>query len=123
VSTENALQRARRYLDTAALVLNDGDFESAVSRAYYAMFYVARALLEQKDITPKTHSGLRNQFGLHFVKTGDLPERFAAMLNNAEDLRNLAEYAEERIITREDAEITLREAREFVERVRELLNA
>ena len=122
MSTENALQRARRYLDTAALVLNDGDFESAVSRAYYAMFYVARALLEQKDITPKTHSGLRNQFGLHFIKTGDLPERFAAMLNNAEDLRNLAEYAEERIITREDAEITLREAQEFVAFLADLLD-
>ncbi|NBC17617.1 MAG: HEPN domain-containing protein [Bacteroidetes bacterium] len=75
------------------------------------------------DITPKTHSDLRNQFGLHFIKTGTLPEHLAEILNDAEDLRNLAEYAEERIITREDAEITLREAKEFVKRVGEFLNA
>ena len=54
MSAHDALQRALRYLDTAALVLEDGDFESAVSRSYYAMFYVARAVLEQKGVTPKT---------------------------------------------------------------------
>lgn len=100
MSAEDAIQRARRYLDTAALVLEEGDFESCVSRAYYAMFYVARALLSQEEITPKTHSGLRNQFGLHFIKTGDLPERFADMLNDAEELRALAEYYAEERVTR-----------------------
>lgn len=38
MSAEDAIQRARRYLDTAALVLEEGDFESCVSRSYYAMF-------------------------------------------------------------------------------------
>ncbi len=115
MSTNDAIERARRYLDTAALLIEEGDFESSVSRAYYAMFYVARALLEQDGITPKTHSGLRNQFSLRFIKTGDLPERFAAVLNDAEELRALAEYAEERVITREDAETTLRDAEAFVD--------
>lgn len=122
VSADNAIQRARRYLDTAALVLKDGDFETSVSRAYYAMFYVARAVLKQKGITPKTHSGIRNQFGLRFVKTGDIPERFAGMLNDAEELRTLAEYAEERVITRGDAETILRDAEAFVERIGRLLD-
>jgi uncharacterized protein (UPF0332 family) len=108
MSADDAIQRAHRYLDTAVLVLEEGDFESCVSRAYYAMFYVARALLSQEGITAKTHSGLRNQFGLHFIKTGDLPKRFADRLNDAEELRALAEYAEERVITQEDAEATLR---------------
>ena len=115
MSTDDAIERARRYLDTAALLIEEGDFESSVSRAYYAMFYVARALLEQDGITPKTHSGLRNQFGLHFIKTGNLPERFAAMLNDAEELRTLAEYAEERVISREDAKTTLHDAEAFVD--------
>jgi len=121
MSADDAIQRAHRYLETAALVLEEGDFESCVSRAYYAMFYVTRALLRQEGITPKTHSGLRNQFGLHFIKTGDLPERFADMLNDAEELRALAEYAEERVITEEDAESTLRDADVFVDRVSEML--
>lgn len=121
MSAEDAIQRARRYLDTADLLIDEGDFESCVSRAYYAMFYVARAVLKKKGTTPKTHGGLRNQFGLYFIKTGDLPERFADMLNNAEELQAFAEYAEERVITRDDAESTLRDAEEFVERISRLL--
>jgi hypothetical protein len=115
------IQRARRYLDTAVLVLEEGDFESCVSRAYYAMFYVARALLRQEDVTPSTHQGLVNQFGLHFVKTERLPARFGRMFREVKELRELAEYAEERVITREDAEATLRDANAFVDRVSEML--
>ena len=121
MSTDDAIQRAHRYLDTATLLIEEGDFESSVSRAYYAMFYIARALLKRDGITPKTHSGLRNQFGLHFVKKGDLSTRFADMLNDAEELRALAEYAEERVITREDANTTLRDANEFVDRLNAVL--
>lgn len=43
------------------------------------------------------------------------------MLNDAEELRALAEYAEERVITEEDAESTLRDADVFVDRVSEML--
>lgn len=121
MSAPDAIARAERYLRTAELLVEDGDYASSVSRSYYAMFYVARALLREKDSTPKTHSGLRNQFGLHFVKEGSLPERFAQMLNDAEELRTLAEYAEEFVITRDDAEATLRDAEEFVERASALL--
>lgn len=44
------------------------------------------------------------------------------MLNDAEELRTLAEYAEERVITRDDATATLRDAEEFVERISRLLD-
>jgi len=37
------------------------------------------------------------------------------MLNDAEDLRTMAEYAEEFVITEEYAEATLQDAAEFVE--------
>ena len=121
MSASDAIARAKRYLRTAHLLVEDGDYASSVSRSYYAMFYVARALLREKNSSPKTHSGLRNQFGLHFVKEGPLSERFAQMLNDAEELRTLAEYAEEFVITEDDAETTLQDAEEFVERSSALL--
>ena len=33
------LLKAKRYLRSAELLLDDADFESSVSRTYYAMFY------------------------------------------------------------------------------------
>jgi uncharacterized protein (UPF0332 family) len=43
------------------------------------------------------------------------------MLNDAEDLRTLADYAEEFVITKEDARTARRDAEAFVERVGGLL--
>ena len=37
--------KARRYLKSAKLLLEDGDYESSISRSYYAMFYCAEAVL------------------------------------------------------------------------------
>lgn len=39
------LERSRRYLKSAELLLEEGDYESSVSRTYYAMFYSVEALL------------------------------------------------------------------------------
>ena len=36
------IEKARRYLRSAELLIHDGDYDSAVSRSYYAMFYSAR---------------------------------------------------------------------------------
>lgn len=86
------LDRARRTLATATSVLELGDPESAINRAYYAAHYAARAALLTKGEAPKTHSGVLSRFYLHFVTTGVLPERTGAILGNAFDLRQRADY-------------------------------
>jgi len=45
VSATRRLAKARRYLRSAELLLRDGDLDSAVSRAYYAVLHAAKALL------------------------------------------------------------------------------
>jgi uncharacterized protein (UPF0332 family) len=109
-----AVARARRYLKTAALALQEEDNESCVSRAYYAMFYMTRALVRQHNIDARTHSGIINQFSLHFVKTGVLPIDRAEALSRAFNLRQLAEYADDFVIPHDEAEATLRDAETFV---------
>lgn len=88
--SDSALQRAERYLRTAAIVLEDGDLETAVSRSYYAMFFMARVLLQREDIDPKTHKGVVNQFGLHLVKRGSVPAEYGRSLREIEELRSFA---------------------------------
>lgn len=117
----DALQRAERYLETAAFVLEDGDLETAVSRSYYAMFFLARALLKREGIMPKTHKGVVNQFGLHFVKQGPISDKYGRALREMEELRSFADYAESRVMSEADAETALRDARAFVDRLRPML--
>lgn len=121
MTAEDAIRRSERYLRTAELVREDGDLETCVSRSYYAMFYVARELLKRYGVDPETHQGTINQFGLHLVKNGPLPARYGRVFREIRELREFAEYAEERVVTEEDAESTLTEAKNFVERMSDLL--
>lgn len=65
MSASDAIARAERDLRTAHLLVEEGDYASSVPRCpgLPRLFYVARALLREKDSTPKTHSGRRNRFG------------------------------------------------------------
>ena len=49
------LNKAAERLEAAKYLLAGGHYEDAVSRAYYSMYYAARALLSLKDIYPKAH--------------------------------------------------------------------
>jgi len=48
---ELLLEKAERYIRSAKLLAGDGDYDSAASRLYYAMFYIAERLLEVKDLS------------------------------------------------------------------------
>jgi uncharacterized protein (UPF0332 family) len=39
------VEKARRSPKSAKLLLSEGDYDFAISRAYYAMFYCAEAVL------------------------------------------------------------------------------
>lgn len=73
---EILIGRAKRRLDAAYHLFEDGFYEDAVSRAYYSMYFAAKALLLKKDITVKTHKGLLSKFGLEFVNEGVVEEYY-----------------------------------------------
>jgi uncharacterized protein (UPF0332 family) len=78
------------------------------------MYHASQALLEVKSITSKTHKGTIQQFGLHFIKTGELPIEMARALTDGYDLRQLSDYEETIFLTRQQAEIVLNSTQEFV---------
>jgi uncharacterized protein (UPF0332 family) len=48
---EELLLKAERSIRSARLLLSDGDVDAAASRLYYAMFYIAEALLDAKGLS------------------------------------------------------------------------
>jgi uncharacterized protein (UPF0332 family) len=57
------LARSREELAAARNLANSGFPRQAISRAYYAAFYAARAALEAAgEPSTKTHSGMRSRF-------------------------------------------------------------
>lgn len=115
---EILIGRAKRRLDAAYHLFADGFYEDAVSRAYYSMYFAAKALLLKKDITVKTHKGLLSKFGLEFVNEGVVEECYGRALRIAEELREEADYSISREITKEEVESIIDDAEKFLERIK-----
>jgi hypothetical protein len=58
----------------------------SVARSYYAMFYVAEALLLGRGLSFSRHSAVIAAFGLHFTKTCVFPGEYQRHLTEAESL-------------------------------------
>jgi uncharacterized protein (UPF0332 family) len=63
-STKQLLARAADVLEAAEILLTNGKAEIAAGRAYYAMFYVAEALLNEKGFQFGKHGNVLAADGL-----------------------------------------------------------
>lgn len=116
------MQKAQRYLKSAKLLSNDGDYESAVSRIYYAMFYAAQAALLTKKLTFSSHKGVISAFGENFVKTGTFPKDMGKELNRAFEKRQLGDYEYVFVIGQDEAKQLLISGKNFVDNISTWLN-
>jgi uncharacterized protein (UPF0332 family) len=110
------LEKAQRAIQAAKTLLAGGDFpDFASGRAYYAMFYVAEALLEERGLSFSKHGGVHGAFGEHYVKTGIFDPKFHRWLLNAFDQRIEGDYGVEIVTASEDAAQLISQAEEFLE--------
>ena len=59
--------RAKETLKEIPYLKQQGYYNTAVNRLYYACYYAAVALLIKHEINPGTHAGVKQMIGLHFV--------------------------------------------------------
>jgi uncharacterized protein (UPF0332 family) len=85
------LQAARRRL-AAAEVAAPLDPSTALSAAYYAMLYAARAALSERDISAKTHKGTWHEFRGAFVECGEIDAVLTAEVQKIQPEREQADY-------------------------------
>ncbi len=116
------LRRAHRSLRAAETLLKEGLWEDCISRAYYAMFHAASALLLSKGLKPRGHQGVISLLGEHFVKAGLLSPDLGGALGRAMALRQKAEYIVTAKVSEEMAKRCLEEAKEFVGEAENLLS-
>ena len=108
------LEKAKRSLKGAELMFENALPELAVSRAYYAMFYIASAFILGAGLSYSSHSGVISAFGRDFGKNDERLRRFHRALIDAQDMRNRSDYNLDSGITNEDASFQIDVAYEFV---------
>lgn len=113
--TAKLLEKGKAAIHAADVLLQANEMEFAAGRAYYAMLYVAKALLAEKGVRAgRKHSSVHALFGEHFAKPGVLDSNFHRWLIDAFDQRLLGDYEIEATITAEQVQETMRQAREFL---------
>jgi len=100
-----------------------GHLRAAVSRAYYAMFYAATALLGSCGLWRSKHQGLIAAFGEHFVKPGLIEPRYGRILHDAFEARLDSDYAPHPDLDETSARQLFVRAEDFVKRMARFLEA
>lgn len=108
------LDRAEETLKASKALRDRGFYKDAVSRAYYAMFYAAKAAVVKEGVRGKKHSGVISAFGRLFAKTGRLEARLHRTLMAAYRQREETDYRPKVVTSKEAATETIQEAEEFV---------
>lgn len=116
------IERASKYLNSSKLLFNEGDYESSVSRAYYAMFYAAEAVLLTQNLSFSSHRGVISAFGEHFIKTDTFPREMGREFNRAFEKRQLGDYEYTFVISQDEASEILEKGKDFVEKLIQYLN-
>jgi uncharacterized protein (UPF0332 family) len=119
--TSKLLEKAARAVRAAKVLGREGDRDFAVSRVYYAMFYTAGALLSEKGLRYRKHSGVSSALGEHFVKTGRLNAKYHRWLLDAFDRRIQGDYGLAFAPDTEEVDETIDHAGQFLEVARQLL--
>src|SRR5688572_21639684 len=70
-------RRAKRSLRAAEILTEEGFYEDALSRMYYAALHAAKAALHVRDVTAESHAGVRRMFGLYMIRSGEIEPKWS----------------------------------------------
>jgi len=98
-----------------------GYWQTAANRLYYACYYAVSALLIQNGIVAQTHSGVINQFGLHFIRKGLLSAENGKFYKRLFELRQTGDYSDWIDVDEEDLTPLIPKAQKFIETIEKLI--
>jgi uncharacterized protein len=101
-------------LRAAQALLALGLFNDAVSRAYYAAFHHARALLLLDGLEPKTHRGVVTLLSQHWAASGRLSQESLSDFAALQTFRAVADYDARQRLAQAQAEAQVAAAQRFV---------
>ena len=116
------LDKAVDTIEAAEMLVDNEKPEIAAGRAYYAMFYIAEALLNEKGLKFSKHSAVHASFGEQFAKTREMDVKFHRWLLDSFDKRQVADYDVDGEIEKDVAVNVIHQAREFLEAAQKYLD-
>ena len=114
-------ERAHETIAEIPFLCEQGYYNTAINRLYYACNYAAVALLTKHHITANTHAGVKTMLGMHFVSKDLITKESGRAFTNLFDSRQRGDYDEFVYSTREEVDELYPKAQRFIEEVDALL--
>lgn len=92
-------------------------YDTAANRSYYAIFHAVRALLALSGKDFRKNSGVISCFQMDYIKTGIFTKRLSDIIKSAFSLRTESDYEDFYVISHEEVQLQVADAREFCETV------
>jgi len=120
-STQQLLLNAEETMNAAKVLFKEEYFRDAVNRAYYAIFYIAEALLNEKDLRFSKHGTVHGAFAQHYIKTKIFDEKYHKLLTGSFRRRMLGDYDEVARFSSDEVVELLGQAGDFLSAAKEFL--
>ncbi|MEA5462647.1 HEPN domain-containing protein [Leptothoe sp. PORK10 BA2] len=118
------LLNAKENIKAAQLLAHSHFHDIAISRAYYAMMYVAEALLlEQTTPIPTQHEAVNSLFAERFSEKSPLFQPYGVYLNSGLEARLRADYCHDEKATLIGAKQHINRAKAFLDLAKHYLKA
>jgi hypothetical protein len=116
------LKRSEASIQAAKILADKDYYDFVASRAYYAAFYAATALLLCEELEFSKHSGVISFIHRDFIRTGRLDKRYGKDLNWLFELRSVGDYGALVHVSQQDAEKAISVAEAFLRAVEGLIH-
>lgn len=90
---------------------------------YYACYYAVIALLINNKIETLTHTGTRQMFGFHFIKTGLVEKDIGKFYSRIFDLRQTGDYEDFIDFSEDQVTELLEPAKKLIDHIESILKA
>lgn len=118
---EYRINRAKETFNEVKTLIENKFWNTSVNRLYYSCYYIVGALLIMNEIRAQTHGGVRQMFGLHFIKTGKISRELGKFYSDLFDKRQTGDYDDFIDFDRETVEYLMPLTKELIDKVEKLI--
>lgn len=115
------IEKCDRFLNQATNMLEQGIWDVAANRFYYACFHAVQALFINDGLNSHTHRGLHRVLGQNYVLTGKLSPELSGFMRTMEQIREKADYNCYYDVTEEEAREMQEPSKKIIEAIKELI--
>ena len=108
------LDRAREDLEVAVNNHQSGFYKAAINRSYYAIFHAIRAVNILGGFDASKHSSVIAHFNQFYVHEGKFDRDSYKLIDSAYRIREKCDYSDFFIVSKEDSENQIKNAKKFM---------